>query len=48
MKKLFGTLFLTFAVAFMFAQGNIEGIWYNTTKTGKVKYLKKATAIMAK
>lgn len=48
MKKLFGTLFLTFAVAFMFAQGNIEGIWYNTTKTGKVKIFKKGDSYYGK
>lgn len=48
MKKLLGTLFFTFAMAFMFAQSNVEGVWYNTSKTGKVKIFKKGDAYYGK
>lgn len=48
MKKTIGTLTLILAISFSFAQGNIEGVWYNTTKTGKVQIYKKGNAYFGK
>lgn len=41
MKKIIVASLFILSVAFTFAQGSIEGVWYNTTKTGKVEIYKK-------
>lgn len=41
MKKILGTAALMILMLTINAQNSIEGIWYNTTKTGKVEIYKK-------
>lgn len=41
MKKIIGTFVVMMLMITINAQNSIEGVWYNTTKTGKVEIFKK-------
>ncbi len=48
MKKSIVTLFSLCLSLMLFAQDNIVGVWYNTTKTGKVEIYKKGATYSGK
>ena len=47
MKKIIGTFALMILMLTINAQNSIEGVWYNTTKTGKVEIFKKGDKYFA-